>query len=75
MAARQLDEYLTTGNIVNSVNYPDINEPFTTKYRVGIIHEKSRICWDKFQSSLVIIISTLNKVIVPLEIMPIQWWH
>ncbi|MBZ1511905.1 3-phosphoglycerate dehydrogenase family protein [Leuconostoc mesenteroides] len=39
MAARQLDEYLTTGNIVNSVNYPDINEPFTTKYRVGIIHE------------------------------------
>ncbi|MGO0154035.1 3-phosphoglycerate dehydrogenase family protein [Leuconostoc mesenteroides] len=39
MAARQLDEYLTTGNIVNSVNYPDINEPFTTNYRVGIIHE------------------------------------
>ncbi|MGX7052059.1 3-phosphoglycerate dehydrogenase family protein [Leuconostoc palmae] len=39
MAARQLDEYLTTGNIINSVNYPDIDEPFTTKYRVGIIHE------------------------------------
>ncbi|ACA82391.1 MULTISPECIES: 3-phosphoglycerate dehydrogenase family protein [Leuconostoc] len=39
MAARQLDTYLTTGNIVNSVNYPDINEPFVTKYRVGIIHE------------------------------------
>ena len=39
MAARQLDTYLTTGNIINSVNYPDIDEPFTTKYRVGIIHE------------------------------------
>lgn len=39
MAARQLDNYLTTGNIVNSVNYPDIDEPFTTKYRVGIIHD------------------------------------
>lgn len=39
MAARQLDEYLTTGNIINSVNYPDIDEPFVTKYRVGIIHE------------------------------------
>ncbi|HCU42931.1 3-phosphoglycerate dehydrogenase [Leuconostoc pseudomesenteroides] len=39
MAAKELDEYLTTGNIINSVNYPDVNEPFTTNYRVGIIHE------------------------------------
>lgn len=39
MAAKELDQYLTTGNIFNSVNYPDINEPFTTKYRLGIIHE------------------------------------
>ena len=39
MAARELDTYLTTGNIINSVNYPDIDEPFTTKYRIGIIHE------------------------------------
>ncbi|WP_395320018.1 3-phosphoglycerate dehydrogenase family protein [Fructilactobacillus frigidiflavus] len=39
MAAKELDQYLTTGNIFNSVNYPEINEPFTTKYRFGIIHE------------------------------------
>lgn len=39
MAAKELDEYLTSGNIINSVNYPDVNEPFTTNYRVGIIHE------------------------------------
>ncbi|WP_429970259.1 3-phosphoglycerate dehydrogenase family protein [Fructilactobacillus sp. Tb1] len=39
MATRELDQYLTTGNIVNSVNYPDISEPFTTKYRLGIMHE------------------------------------
>lgn len=38
MAAKQLDNYLTSGNIVNSVNYPDINEPFTTKYRLGVLH-------------------------------------
>ncbi|GAP02709.1 D-3-phosphoglycerate dehydrogenase [Fructobacillus pseudoficulneus] len=38
MAAKQLDDYLTTGNIVNSVNYPDINEPFTSKYRLGVLH-------------------------------------
>lgn len=38
MAAKQLDDYLTTGNIVNSVNYPDINEPFTSKYRLGVFH-------------------------------------
>ncbi|WP_338343331.1 3-phosphoglycerate dehydrogenase family protein [Fructobacillus evanidus] len=38
MAAKQLDDYLTSGNIVNSVNYPDINEPFTTKYRLGVLH-------------------------------------
>ncbi|WEV54053.1 3-phosphoglycerate dehydrogenase family protein [Leuconostocaceae bacterium ESL0723] len=39
MAAKQLDDFLTSGNIVNSVNYPDINEPFLTPYRIGILHE------------------------------------
>lgn len=38
MAAKQLDHYLTTGNVVNSVNLPSIDEPFRTKYRVSIIH-------------------------------------
>ncbi|CAH1854447.1 3-phosphoglycerate dehydrogenase family protein [Convivina intestini] len=39
MAAQQLDAFLTSGNLIHSVNFPDINEPFTSQYRVGIFHE------------------------------------
>ena len=38
MAARQLDEFLKTGNIKNSVNYPNISMPHTSAVRVCVFH-------------------------------------
>ncbi|BDR58818.1 phosphoglycerate dehydrogenase [Xylocopilactobacillus apicola] len=38
MAVRQLKEFLLNGNLINSVNLPEINEPFSTDYRVTIVH-------------------------------------
>jgi len=39
MAADQLIEYLTTGNIKNSVNYPAISMPKTDANRIVILHK------------------------------------
>ncbi len=39
MAARQLDEYLTNGNIKNSVNFPNVSIPHTTSTRVCVMHK------------------------------------
>ena len=39
MAAEQLDSYLTTGNIQNSVNFPNISLPVSAKYRICIMHK------------------------------------
>ncbi len=39
MAAKQLYEYLTLGNIKNSVNYPDTALPHTTCARVCVLHK------------------------------------
>ncbi len=39
MAAKQLDEYLTNGNIVNSVNFPSVSLPHTSLARVCIMHK------------------------------------
>jgi D-3-phosphoglycerate dehydrogenase len=38
MAVNELKEYLDNGNIINSVNFPYVNEPRTTTHRVCIIH-------------------------------------
>ncbi|MEG1999933.1 MAG: 3-phosphoglycerate dehydrogenase family protein [Evtepia sp.] len=38
MAARQLQDYLDNGNIVNSVNLPNISQEWTTKTRICVIH-------------------------------------
>ncbi len=38
MAAEELDEYLTFGNIRNSVNYPAVNMPVSAKYRICVLH-------------------------------------
>ncbi len=38
MAARQVKEYLETGNIKNSVNFPNASLPFTGKRRVAAFH-------------------------------------
>ncbi|MBU9712273.1 phosphoglycerate dehydrogenase [Evansella tamaricis] len=39
MAARQLKEYLETGNIKNSVNFPNASLPYTGKRRVAAFHQ------------------------------------
>lgn len=39
MAAKQLIDYIENGNIVNSVNYPSCQMPFTTKNRLVILHK------------------------------------
>ena len=39
MAVKEIKDYLESGNIVNSVNFPYINEPRTTKYRICLIHK------------------------------------
>lgn len=38
MAAQQLDEYLTNGNIKNSVNFPNVSLPHTAQERVCVMH-------------------------------------
>ncbi len=38
MAADELDDYIRYGNIRNSVNYPAVSMPVTTKYRVCVLH-------------------------------------
>ena len=39
MAARQLDDYLTNGNIVNSVNFPSVTMERTGLARIVILHK------------------------------------
>lgn len=39
MASRQVKEFLETGNIRNSVNFPNASLPFTGKRRVTVFHE------------------------------------
>ncbi len=39
MAVRTLKNFLETGNIVNSVNFPDIDLPFTSPTRFSLIHK------------------------------------
>lgn len=38
MAADELDDYIRYGNIRNSVNYPAVSMPVSTKYRVCVLH-------------------------------------
>ncbi|WP_088071015.1 phosphoglycerate dehydrogenase [Gottfriedia luciferensis] len=39
MAAKQLKDYLETGNIKNSVNFPNVELPYTGKKRITISHK------------------------------------
>ncbi|MFZ7944125.1 phosphoglycerate dehydrogenase [Neobacillus sp. 19] len=39
MAARQVKEFLGTGNIKNSVNFPNVSLPYTGKQRVAAFHQ------------------------------------
>lgn len=38
MAARELDDYLTNGNIRNSVNYPNLEQPRVGDARICVLH-------------------------------------
>ncbi len=39
MAAQQLDAYLTTGNIQNSVNFPNVSLPVSAAHRICVMHK------------------------------------
>lgn len=39
MAANQIKDYLETGNIRNSVNFPNISMPYVGKKRLAVIHK------------------------------------
>lgn len=39
MAAQQLDAYLTTGNIQNSVNFPNVSLPVSAEHRICVMHK------------------------------------
>lgn len=38
MAAKELDDYLTRGNITNSVNYPNVSLPYSGDVRICLFH-------------------------------------
>lgn len=48
MAVKELKDYLETGNITNSVNFPSVNEPRTATYRICIIHKNVPTMLAKF---------------------------
>ena len=39
MAARQVDDYITNGNITNSVNFPNCYQPRSGNLRISLIHK------------------------------------
>jgi len=39
MAADEIIDYLENGNIVNSVNFPNVSAPKTTAHRIAVIHD------------------------------------
>ncbi len=39
MAAIEIDDYLTNGNIVNSVNFPNCDMPRDSKFRLTVLHK------------------------------------
>ena len=38
MAARQLDDFVRSGNIKNSVNFPNVSMPFSGDHRICVLH-------------------------------------
>lgn len=39
MASNEIDDFLTNGNIVNSVNFPNCELPRESKYRITVMHK------------------------------------
>lgn len=50
MAAKELAEYIENGNIVHSVNYPDVSSPRSSVSRVTILHENVKDVISKITS-------------------------
>lgn len=50
MAAKQLTDYLENGNIANSVNYPAVSMPRTSKSRVCVLHKNVKEILSKMLS-------------------------
>lgn len=38
MASQQISDFLLTGNIVNSVNFPQMVQPMNTQFRITVLH-------------------------------------
>ena len=51
MAAKQLDEYLKCGNIVNSVNFPNVSMPHNSAARVCVMHKNIPIMISQITAS------------------------
>ena len=52
MATAELDEYLTTGNIRNSVNYPSVSMPRTDGVRLCLLHANVPAMISKITSAI-----------------------
>jgi D-3-phosphoglycerate dehydrogenase / 2-oxoglutarate reductase len=52
MATRQVKEFLETGNIKNSVNFPNASLPYTGKSRVAVFHKNVPNMVIQFTSAL-----------------------
>lgn len=52
MAAKELQSYLETGSIKNSVNFPNVEMPYNGHPRIGICHKTFLIWSDKLRRSL-----------------------
>lgn len=50
MAARELVDYIENGNIVHSVNYPDVSSPKTSVSRMTILHDNVKEVISKITS-------------------------
>ncbi len=65
MAVKELSEFMKYGNIKNSVNFPDIELPMETKYRVTIAHKNIPNMLTKFSAIFannnINIVNLLNK--------------
>ena len=52
MAAKELDEFLTTGNIAHSVNFPAVSLPHSGDIRVCLLHANVPAVISKISGSI-----------------------
>ena len=65
MAAMEIDDYLSNGNIVNSVNFPNCKMSKDGKNRITVLYKNNSAVVDKFSDiiseSKIVVINMLNK--------------